>query len=186
MPRTDAGIRSRLSRHQGGARLSGRLERVLAAKERTAGSADVPPTANNTRLVAVLADGMGGHTAGALASRMVCDSFISSLCGAERRASRAAAQVAHLGQRFHRRAGARQSDAGGHGDDAGRRRVRQRGRRMGERRRQSAAAVPPRRDRAAQRGPFAGARSSTGWRRRARSRPSRRRPTRAGTCCARR
>ena len=50
-------------------------------KERTAGGADVPPTANNTRLVAVLADGMGGHTAGALASRMVCDSFISTYAG---------------------------------------------------------------------------------------------------------
>ena len=53
-------------------------ERLLAAQERATGSADVPPTANNTRLVAVLADGMGGHTAGALASRMVCDSFISA------------------------------------------------------------------------------------------------------------
>ena len=50
-------------------------------KERATGSADVPPTANNTRLVAVLADGMGGHTAGALASRMVCDSFISTYAG---------------------------------------------------------------------------------------------------------
>ncbi len=50
-------------------------------KERAAGGADVPPTANNTRLVAVLADGMGGHTAGALASRMVCDSFISTYAG---------------------------------------------------------------------------------------------------------
>ena len=49
--------------------------------DRAAGSADVPPTANNTRLVAVLADGMGGHTAGALASRMVCDSFISAYSG---------------------------------------------------------------------------------------------------------
>jgi len=46
-----------------------------------AGSADVPPTANAARLVAVLADGMGGHTAGALASRMVCDSFISAYAG---------------------------------------------------------------------------------------------------------
>src|SRR5436190_10312818 len=45
------------------------------------GAADEPPTANSTRLVAVLADGMGGHTAGALASRMVCDSFISSYAG---------------------------------------------------------------------------------------------------------
>lgn len=39
------------------------------------------PTANATRLVAVLADGMGGHTGGALASRMVCDSFISAYAG---------------------------------------------------------------------------------------------------------
>jgi protein phosphatase len=43
--------------------------------------ADDTPTANATRLVAVLADGMGGHTAGALASRMVCDSFISAYRG---------------------------------------------------------------------------------------------------------
>ena len=47
-------------------------------KDRVDGSADVPPTANAARLVAVLAVGMGGHTAGALSSRMVCDSFISS------------------------------------------------------------------------------------------------------------
>jgi protein phosphatase len=39
------------------------------------------PTSNATRLVAVLADGMGGHTGGALASRMVCDSFISAYAG---------------------------------------------------------------------------------------------------------
>lgn len=45
------------------------------------GAADVPPTANSTRLVAVLADGMGGHTAGALASRTVCESFISTYAG---------------------------------------------------------------------------------------------------------
>ncbi len=47
---------------------------------KAAGAADVP-TANATRLVAVLADGMGGHTGGALASRMVCDSFISAYAG---------------------------------------------------------------------------------------------------------
>jgi protein phosphatase len=45
------------------------------------GGTDVPPTANATRLVAVLADGMGGHTAGALASRMVCESFIEAYAG---------------------------------------------------------------------------------------------------------
>lgn len=51
-------------------------------RDRASGNADVPPTAaNSTRLVAVLADGMGGHTAGALASRMVCDSFISAYSG---------------------------------------------------------------------------------------------------------
>jgi protein phosphatase len=42
------------------------------------GGAEDAPTANATRLVAVLADGMGGHTAGAVASQMVCDSFISA------------------------------------------------------------------------------------------------------------
>jgi PPM family protein phosphatase len=36
---------------------------------------------DGSRLVAVLADGMGGHTAGALASRMVCESFIESYAG---------------------------------------------------------------------------------------------------------
>lgn len=49
--------------------------------DRAAGGGDVPPTANNTRLVAVLADGMGGHTAGALASRMACDNFIAAYAG---------------------------------------------------------------------------------------------------------
>jgi len=36
------------------------------------------PAAESGPLVAVLADGMGGHVGGALASRMVCDSFISA------------------------------------------------------------------------------------------------------------
>jgi PPM family protein phosphatase len=44
------------------------------------GASDAP-TANSARLVAVLADGMGGHTAGALASRVVCESFISAYKG---------------------------------------------------------------------------------------------------------
>ena len=48
--------------------------------EASGGAVDAP-TANATRLVAVLADGMGGHAAGALASRMVCESFISAYAG---------------------------------------------------------------------------------------------------------
>lgn len=48
------------------------------AEKRAAGSAEVPLTASATRLIAVLADGMGGHTAGALASRMACKHFISA------------------------------------------------------------------------------------------------------------
>jgi serine/threonine protein phosphatase PrpC len=50
-------------------------------KDRATGEPEASPTVNSTRLVAVLADGMGGHTAGALASRMVCDSFISAYAG---------------------------------------------------------------------------------------------------------
>ena len=41
MPRTDAGIRSRLARHQGRARLPGRLERILAAGGAAVRRADV-------------------------------------------------------------------------------------------------------------------------------------------------
>ena len=44
------------------------------------GGADAA-AADGSRLVAVLADGMGGHTAGALASRMVCESFIEAYAG---------------------------------------------------------------------------------------------------------
>jgi protein phosphatase len=46
-------------------------------EETSGGTADAA-TADATRLVAVLADGMGGHAAGALASRMVCENFISA------------------------------------------------------------------------------------------------------------
>ena len=51
------------------------------AEKRAAGSAEAPLTASATRLIAVLADGMGGHTAGALASRMACRNFISAYTG---------------------------------------------------------------------------------------------------------
>ena len=49
--------------------------------EGSSGGAPDLQTANSARLVAVLADGMGGHTAGALASRVVCESFISAYKG---------------------------------------------------------------------------------------------------------
>jgi PPM family protein phosphatase len=49
--------------------------------EGSSGGGSDAPTANSARLVAVLADGMGGHTAGALASRVVCESFISAYRG---------------------------------------------------------------------------------------------------------
>lgn len=47
--------------------------------EASAGGRDASAAENDGAcLVAVLADGMGGHTAGALASQTVCDNFISS------------------------------------------------------------------------------------------------------------
>ncbi len=49
--------------------------------DKPAAEAEDVRTANATRLVTVLADGMGGHTGGALASRMVCDSFIAAYAG---------------------------------------------------------------------------------------------------------
>ena len=106
------------SRATKGARDYQEYTRILAAEA-------VPPadvtTPTASRLVAVLADGMGGHTAGALASRMVCDSLHLRSTRASTARGRSAAEVAHLGQRCPSPRKSRQPDAVGHGHDARRR-----------------------------------------------------------------
>lgn len=61
----------------------------VAASPSGDGAAVTSATANEggARLVAVLADGMGGHAGGALASKTVCDTFVESYAEAEGAAS---------------------------------------------------------------------------------------------------
>jgi protein phosphatase len=54
---------------------------VFWPTEATVGQSAAEPQSDATPLVAVLADGMGGHAGGALASRMVCESFVSAYAG---------------------------------------------------------------------------------------------------------
>ncbi len=90
---------------------------------------------NGAPAVAVLADGMGGHAGGALASRMACESFIKAYTGND---------GPNRDRLFDALTAANQAIAdtveanpmlAGHGLDARRRDVRRRRHRVGQRRR---------------------------------------------------